>query len=195
MPPVSTAEFHRDRVRAPHLEQPGHRERLLKAAALVETVCALEDRPLTLSDLGCGDGGLLSVVQGNPRITAWGYDFHPASREGWLERGVTATACDVFNGDRSQVRLGDIAVMTEVLEHLADPHGAVRWAATGSEWLVASSPAVENDVFHDACHAWAWDLDGYRALVEQAGFETVSQELVVADTTQIILARNRGERR
>lgn len=164
---VSTAAFHAGRERAPHLEQPGHRERLVKAAELVRAAVSLGAR--SVSDLGCGDGGLLSLLD----TEAWGYDFAPANVAGWAERGVTAELVDVFNGERDNVRLGDVAVVTEVLEHLTDPHEAVRWIATGSRWIVASSPWDEWPGHSDECHAWAFDRDGYRQLVEQGGYRVL----------------------
>lgn len=195
VPYVSTAEFHHDRARAPHLEQGGHRERLLRAAELVTVAATAIGEGATVSDLGCGDGGLLSVIKSSPAVAdSWGYDFSPANATGWDERGVTATACDVFNGGWDQVCFGDITVLTEVLEHIADPHGAVRRVGMHSQYVIASSPAQENDVYHDECHAWAWDVDGYRALFEGAHFEILLHELILNDTTQILLARNRWGR-
>jgi hypothetical protein len=163
---VSTAEFHAHRERAPHLEQSGHRDRLLTAASFVMTAVGLGAR--SVSDLGCGDGGLLSLLAG--QVDAWGYDFQPSNAAGWAERGVTAEQFDVFGADRDRVLLGDVTVTTEVLEHLTDPHEAVRWIATGSKFLVASSPWDERPGYSDECHAWAWDRAGYRALVEQGGY-------------------------
>lgn len=178
---VSTASYHRDRERAPHLEQPGHRDRLLRAAEFVFVAARLHARradgaQATVSDLGCGDGGLLSVIQ--QKLKAWGYDFAPANAAGWTERRVGAMALDVFGTDRGAVKLGDITVVTEVLEHLTAPHEAVRWIATGSRYLVASSPWNETDQNHDECHAWAWDMAGYRALIEQGGYRLLRHEKV-----------------
>jgi len=179
MPHVSTAEFHADRERAPHLEQPVHRPRLDMAAQLVgEAAARSEAGPVTVSDLGCGDGGLLSLIQRDLDVSAWGYDFQPSNQAGWRERGVRAYPLDVFGVDRDRVQLGQIAVCTEVLEHLADPHGTVRWIGGTSRFLVASSPWNETWVSHDACHAWAWDQDGYRALIEQGGFTLLRHETV-----------------
>ena len=193
MPPVSTFEFHEHRERAAHLEQPVHRGRLLKAAQFVEAAVGLRlgapgwaPPPVTVSDLGCGDGGLLQVVQALPGVEAWGYDFAPANEAGWAERGVRAELLDVFNGDRSKVQVGDVAVMTEVLEHLADPHGAVRWIGETARFLVASSPWPETPEQHDECHSYAWDMEGYRALIEQGGFRILRHEKV--SWFQVVLA-------
>lgn len=163
---VSTAEFHEHRERAPHLEQPIHRERLMTAAQMVFVAANLGG--LTVSDLGCGDGGLLSLIQGT--VKAWGYDFAPANVEGWVERGVEASFLDVFGSGRDKVEFGQTTVVTEVLEHLTDPYDAVRWIGRHSRFIVASSPWDENDQSHDPCHAWAWDMDGYAHLITQGGY-------------------------
>lgn len=188
VPYPSTAEFHADRERAPHLEQPIHQGRLHLAEQMIRDAVAQAGILATVSDLGCGDGGLLSLVQGY--VPAWGYDFAPSNQAGWAERGVQAEALDVFGADRDSVRLGSIVVTTEVLEHLADPHGVVGWIAGTARYLVASSPWTETDVSHDACHTWAWDMEGYRALLEGAGFDILRHEQ--SGMFQVILGKNRA---
>ena len=197
VPHVSTAAFHAHRERAPHLEQPVHRPRLEMAAELVRDAATRHqlDRPghaTGVSDLGCGDGGLLSLLKGEDpnRLLAWGYDFQPSNRAGWAERGVTAESVDAFAPGHGGVILGDIAVTTEVLEHVADPHGVVRWIGEHSRYLVASSPWNENPASHDECHCWAWDQDGYRALIEQGGFTILRHETV--GQFQVVLAEKTG---
>lgn len=186
-PHVSTLEFHAPRDRAPHLEQAGHRPRLLHAATLVAEAAATLNGA-SVSDLGCGDGGLLSIVQDYPGVLdAWGYDFTPANARAWGERGVEGYEQN-FIYNRDLVHLGDIVVMTETLEHLADPHEFLRWLHDTEDvkFLVASSPAFENDVVRDPLHAWAWDQAGYAALVEQAGFKILRHDIVTA--YQVLLA-------
>lgn len=172
VPHVSTFEFHEHRARAPHLDQPIHRPRLMRAAGFVAVAANLGAR--SVSDLGCGDGGLLSLLN----LDAWGYDFTPSSAEGWLERGIKAEPLDVFGADRDRVRFGDVTVVTEVLEHIADPHGAVKWVGEHSRFIVASSPWDEGPWGHDECHAWAWDRAGYRALIEDGRYRILRHENV-----------------
>jgi hypothetical protein len=183
VPYVSTAEFHADRERAPHVEQPLHRTRMDLALDCVRAAAHWYGEP-TLSDLGAGDGGFLSLV--TPWVSrAWGYDFCPANLVGAQERGM-----DVRNADftKDPVEFGMITVMTEVLEHVADPHGILRMLKSrGVQVMVASSPYVETDVSHDACHAWAWDEAGYRELFENAGWTVARHETV--PYFQVILAR------
>jgi hypothetical protein len=196
VPHVSTPEFHQHRERAPHLEQPGHQGRLAVAADLVRGAGLLYRSATgergTFSDLGCGDGGLLSVVQDEFR-DAWGYDFQPSNAAGWAERGVTAYQADLFSSSsslfyRDEVELGEVIACTEVLEHLASPHGVLKQLREHPvpEYLVCSSPVNESDRLHDECHAWAWDYSGYEAMVHNAGWKVTQH--VVTGPFQVIQA-------
>lgn len=194
IPHVSTFEFHEHRDRAPHVDQPGHRPRLERARDLVvqavdELIPAgsFDGTLLNVSDLGCGDGGLLQLLAADDRIRAYGYDFQPSNAAGWAERGVEAALADVFGADRKSVDVGRIAIVTEVLEHLADPHGVVRWIGEDADFIVASSPWQERSARHDECHAWAWDLAGYQALIRQGGYEIEVHDRV--GPFQLILGR------
>jgi hypothetical protein len=83
--------------------------------------------------------------------------------------------------------VGDIAVTTEVLEHLAHPHDVVtRIRTAGARFLVASSPWNEHPGSHDACHAWAWDAEGYAALLTQGGWHVQRHDIV--GQFQVVLA-------
>src|ERR1044072_785456 len=128
IPYVSTAEFHKDRERAPHVEQPAHRARLQLALDCVRAAAHWYGEP-TLSDLGAGDGGFLSMVA--PYVgRAWGDDLCPANIAGAEEAGVDVRFADFTVDD---VAFGTIVVMTEVLEHMAEPHEMLRrlWGRGG----------------------------------------------------------------
>lgn len=182
-PYVSTAEFHRDRARAPHLEQAHHRARLELALDCVRAAENWYAKP-TLADLGAGDGGFLSIVQ--PYVgRAWGYDFCPANVEGAAERGVDVRLQD-FTVQPPE--LGTVTTVLEVLEHVVKPHAIVRAIHNaGVRVLIASSPVDETNVAHDDVRTWAWDMDGYRALIEGGGWNVVRHE--TAGRHQVILAR------
>lgn len=184
VPHVSTFDYHKDRERAPHLEQEWHRPRLERAAEFVRYAAALhprDGRMATVSDFGCGDGGLLSLIKDCPDVLAcWGYDFQPTNSIGWAERGVNAQSLDVFGADWHRAQPGSIVVMTEVLEHIAEPHSVLARLSMNqaTRYLVCSSPRNEHPGNHSDCHAWAWDQDGYRAMIEGAGWKILEHEPV-----------------
>lgn len=172
IPEYTTPQWYADREHAPHLEQPSHRERLMQTAAYVAQ--AAFGRGLrTVVDLGAGDGGLLSLLGSG--LHAWGYDLMPANVDAAKDRGVDVRFGDVLTAD---LFWGQIAVCTEVLEHLVDPHAFVRRIAEHAEVLVCSSPADERPGRAYEFHTFAWDEQGYRALVEQAGFTVTAYRRV-----------------
>lgn len=181
-PECTRPEWYADRPRAPHVEELVHQGRLNLAADFVRRALSLDDPPGSLVDLGSGDGGLLSLL-GDAGIPMWGYDLQPSNvTPAVAERGVDVRLGDVVAG---KIEWGEIAVATEMLEHLLRPRTFLRKVARRSRFLVASSPFTETDQSHYEHHLWAWDLDGYRALIERAGFRVVAHETV--DMFQVIL--------
>lgn len=181
----STFEFHEHRERADHLSQSDHNPRLRAAAEMVKDL-----DPASVVDLGCGDGGLLKLLN-NFGITAWGYDFSPANVDAAIdERNVDVQQIDVFN-IRTVPRWGQVVVMTEVLEHLADPHDVLEWVSENCDYIVVSSPSGENPALGptDECHIWSWDWEGYHDLVSEH-FTVLKHEAVT--WSQIIAARSKN---
>jgi 2-polyprenyl-3-methyl-5-hydroxy-6-metoxy-1,4-benzoquinol methylase len=174
IPPWTTAEWYAGRDRAPHVDEAVHRGRLDIAARMVGHA-AHELGLSTVVDLGCGDGGLLWLLDKvRPPLDAWGYDLQQSNvRPAVAERGVDVRYGDVVAGE---VEWGEIAVATEMLEHLVNPHAFVRRIAEHSRVLVASSPHTERPGNAYEFHTWAFDLEGYHELLEQAGFEVVAHE-------------------
>lgn len=176
---VSTFDFHEHRERAPHWDQPTHRPRLERALEFCRLAFEKADKSHALFvDLGCGDGGLVAALQRHG-VSAMGYDFQPSNAEGWNERGVANVNVYMdFVGMWKTVWHADIYVMTEVLEHLTDPHGMLGNVRARDAQLVCSSPATEHAGSHDECHAWAWDEEGYAKMITDAGFTVVRHDRV-----------------
>lgn len=184
-PIVSTREWHAPRERARHREEPGHSARMQRA---LEYVVDVAGRGATsLVDLGAGDGGFLSMVKERlPDLHAWGYDFSPANLVGAKERGVSVYDAD-FTAE--PVTLAQIMVMTEVLEHLDDPHGQLVMAHIPEAFLVCSSPNGETPEHHDGSHAWGWDMEGYAAMITAAGWDIIAHS--IAGSFQVVAAVGR----
>lgn len=178
--PFTDDEFYADRIAAHHLEEEGHYDRLnmaLKYALIADQEFDVK----TFSDLGCGDGGWLQIAT-QAGLKAWGYDMQPSNIEHAQQvRGVDARLTN-FEKD-ADIKYGDCSVITEVLEHVSDPHGLVR--DLPSRIVIASSPYGETGDAHYEFHNWAWDQEGYAALIEQGGYTVVKHELVWLN--QIIL--------
>lgn len=185
VPEWTTAAWYEHRPRARHLEE-GHRGRLQHCAECVRW-CVKEGGARSVVDLGCGDGGLLSLLPDRtelPPESLWGYDISPAAVSGAVEdRGVQAELLD-FVAD--EPRWADVVILTETLEHLVDPHAMLRRVRQHARFVVASSPQHETADSHYGFHTWAWDLEGYRAMFEGAGWRVRSQGPV--DWFQVLLA-------
>jgi 2-polyprenyl-3-methyl-5-hydroxy-6-metoxy-1,4-benzoquinol methylase len=184
VPEYTTEAWYRDRETAPHLEQGIHQGRLHQAADLVNRVHdANLAYGLTAVDLGCGDGGLLSLLA--PTLRAWGYDLQPSNIEASKARNVDVRLGSIFDDD---IEWGDIAVVTECLEHLLDPHAFVRKVAEHSRFLVASSPCNETPESHYEFHTWCWDHEGYNDLLTQSGFTNITHWDV--DIFHVVIGEN-----
>jgi 2-polyprenyl-3-methyl-5-hydroxy-6-metoxy-1,4-benzoquinol methylase len=176
VPECTTSAWYEGRERAPHVDQEAHRGRLVLAADMVRD--AIDQYGVrSVVDLGCGDGGLLSLLQPysfEHDVPMWGYDLQRSNvNPAVLERGVDVRYGDAVHG---QVEWGELAVCTEFLEHLVTPHEFLAWVRSHARVIVASSPFTETGQSHYEFHTWAWDMPGYRALVEHAGFEVVRHE-------------------
>lgn len=177
VPVHTTPEWYAERETAPHVDQALHRPRLELAAAMINGLDAT-----TVVDLGAGDGGLLTLLEA--KHDAWGYDLQQSNVDVAIhERRVDVELANVLEDD---IEWADVAVATEMIEHLLDPHAFVRMVGERCRYVVASSPWTETDQDHYGYHCWAWDHAGYRSLFEDAGWR-----VQLHDTTgmfQVLLA-------
>jgi len=178
VPYFSTQEFHNDREAAPHIDQHGmQRDRLLHAAELVMDICRKNPEIKTVSDLCCGDGGLLQTLKpffSTYGIKAFGYDFQPSNiHDAVNKRGVDVRFADVINDD---IDMGDLTIMTECLEHFYKPHEMVRKVAEKSKFIVISGPNGEVPEAHYELHTWRWSWPAYENLIQQAGYTVMHHE-------------------
>jgi 2-polyprenyl-3-methyl-5-hydroxy-6-metoxy-1,4-benzoquinol methylase len=176
-PYFSTQEFHNDREAAPHIEQHGmQRDRLVLAAEFIKELIN-KHGITTVSDLCCGDGGLLEYLkpffEAN-NVTAWGYDFQPANvRDAIYKRKVDVSFADVMNDD---IEFGELSIMTECLEHFADPHAMVKRVSKNSDFFVISGPNGETPEAHYEFHTWGWSWPAYEKLLTNEQYKIVRHE-------------------
>lgn len=183
-PDWTRPEWFLDCPNEPHIDTPFHHGRLMMASQAATIAIMSDSKVKTVADFGAGDGGLLETLKGFTEVDMWGYDLsRPSIDYAFHHRGINIERRDVIN---TEPEWPDLAIVTEFLEHLVDPFTFVRRAAEHCGWIVASSPFTETLEHHYPLHCWAFDLAGYRALLEDAGFEVVSLNTV--DMFQVVLA-------
>jgi 2-polyprenyl-3-methyl-5-hydroxy-6-metoxy-1,4-benzoquinol methylase len=183
IPECATAEWYSTRATAPHIDQPGHRERIVEAARMVHRAFGMGANSAV--DLGAGDGGLLTYLSGANKVV-WGYDLQPTNvAAARLKRHVNVMFHDVVN-KFDEVLWADCVIATEILEHLVDPHGFVAKIPSRVKFLVASSPHTETENNHYEFHLWAWDAEGYAKMLADNGWKVVEQS--TRTMSQVVLA-------
>jgi hypothetical protein len=178
IPYFTTKEFFDKHPWISPVHQNGYQERTDMAERQIRNL--LNERPeiRTVVDLGCGDGDLLFRLRdldlGTRGLTGGIESVRIAQK-----RGLDVLCYDFV---KDPVIYGDLTIMTEVLEHLADPHAFL--PAVASPWLLVTSPSAEDGDWHYVDHAWAWDLEGYAKLVAGSGWEILDHvECDAAATT------------
>lgn len=169
IPEYCTTEWYLDREIAPHVDQEMHRPRLDATARLAMSVWS---PGLTVVDLGSGDGGLLSLLTEIPTAQKWGYDLQPSNVAGAVNRNQDVRYGNVFD----PIDWADIAIATEMIEHLVGPHQFVDMVSQKSKYLIASSPCTETIDDHYGYHTWAWDTEGYARMLESNGWKVIRHE-------------------
>lgn len=169
IPEYCTPEWYLDREIAPHVDQEMHRPRLDAAARFAMSVWS---PGLTVVDLGAGDGGLLSLLTEIPKTQKWGYDLQPSNVTGAVDRNQDVRYGNVFD----TIDWADIAIATEMIEHLVGPHQFVHMISQKSKYLIASSPWTETIDGHYGYHTWAWDVEGYAHMLESNGWKVILHE-------------------
>jgi hypothetical protein len=177
-------EWWRDHEHCDHLGSPtGAHVARLRAAAELAARAAEMAGTVNVVDLGAGDGALLSLLPDELRARSFGYDVINndiiyAQRARGVELRPTSNLFDDL--DYEHFELGPVVVLTEVLEHMADPHGflALLYARPEVRFVVASSPFQETPEKHEWNHAWCWDTLGYEQMFHAAGFEALNLEPV-----------------
>ena len=82
--------------------------------------------PAVIIDVGCGDGSALAVAAGlNPEHRFAGVDWSSGALRQARALGLTVLRGDVAPGLPVADGAADVVIMSELIEHLVDPDGAV----------------------------------------------------------------------
>jgi 2-polyprenyl-3-methyl-5-hydroxy-6-metoxy-1,4-benzoquinol methylase len=149
-------------------EWPDHVLRTLTTAAHIAWL-----RPNSILDPACGDGTVVKAA-----LKLWSAErvlfsdigrenIKALRREGWETDQDDALELLRSQADKSW----DVIVLTEFLEHIADPDELLREAKRVGSWLVASSPEMRvNQVDSNPEHLWMFDGDGFREMLAESGW-------------------------
>lgn len=135
--------------------------------------------PATVCDPACGDAAILALAHrmrpfemaylsdiSVPQMNSLAVDFPHEHRVADITVALT---------EMPQV---DLVVLTETLEHMADPDGLLRLARAKARWAVVSSPRiVEGTSDVNPEHLWQWDEAGYEDMLVAAGWKPLSVSL------------------
>jgi len=130
--------------------------------------------PETVCDPACGDASVVTAAHAlSPIKRAILGDISPdtVAKLVPLDPGfeVDRRVADASKTLRSLDHV-DAIVLTEFLEHIIDPDAVLRLARQKARWLVASSPITDGRD-HTKQHYWAFDMEGYREMLEEAGWK------------------------
>lgn len=168
-------DYHLGRNDAPEFDkgQPG---RIDLARFLIEKILAkdLRRRPLRIVELGCGAGDVSGPFSGaavwdNPRgtidcmqIEVIGIDVVPIAKQKVAERypDMKFMLADVQDVDPIDC---DILVMTEFLEHLADPIMVASTWMPHAKWAVIGHPLDEPDPPYEHGHSFSYSMEDFHA--------------------------------
>lgn len=185
-PVVANPDFLRNQPWMRLEGQPGFRERSTMVKGMVDDVIRW-CKPYVhgVTDLGCGDGAMLRVLaedltrHGIPVGRTTGYDIGASDIAHANHNGPYEFRLANIERDLDTVLINYLNIMTEVLEHMTDPHGFLvklknrAKRILGQTFLVATSPGSETAEWFNPIHLWAWDWDGYAQLFRGAGWEIV----------------------
>jgi len=117
-----------------------------KADHVAALAAALADRPRTLVEVGCGDGGLLEALAAR-RLADSLHGFDISERAVQIARGRPAIErVERFDGASLPAADGayDLGVLSHVLEHVSDPMPLLRETARVCRAVVVEVPLEDN---------------------------------------------------
>lgn len=151
-----------------HIDNGVHNLRMEAAAGLLRHWLKY-NKVNKIIDLGCGDGGFLQYVTKDDQDREYiGYELCKANYDVAIKRLRDKENVEVNYIDFTTIKLqADLAIMTEVLEHLVSPHEFLK--NLNVKYVLASSPFNETPdkrigLGTGMVHLWGWDEEGFERL-------------------------------
>jgi SAM-dependent methyltransferase len=133
--------------------------------------------PLSIADIGCGDGSLLSEISRvYPHAALYGVDSSRVAIDICQHRIPTGTFSiqDICHDPVTLGRSVDVAINSEVLEHVPDDEAALRHMAKCCRYLIITVPGGRLDEnAQQMGHLRHYDESSLTALVERVGLEVL----------------------
>jgi len=197
-PEWTQPSWHEQREWVPQYGTAVHTPRIRLAAEMVQDAVHRYG-VRSVVELGAHDGGMCKAmgtlpwqVIPAPRPTYHGYEITDAALSHAVADGIDVRKADIL---RDELDLGEhtppnLVVLTEVLEHLAQPHELLRRLQPRVDYLLASVPIDETRDKHYEYHAWAWDRAGFSALLAACGYVVLGRRYLHQPIgTQVALCR------
>lgn len=153
---------------------PDHVLRMTMTASLLSWL-----RPTTVIDPACGDASIVITAHAlNPMQGAFLNDISKPNfyRIGTELRPILPeelyVSCTPIEESLMTPATFDVAVLTEILEHVENPVDILRLARARANMLIASSPVFLDDSIIDPNpeHLWQFDAAGYQEMLSEAGW-------------------------
>lgn len=180
------ALWYLERESADHINQVGHRHRLLQVQEYLLGLIQ-NNSEYTICDFGCGNGGLIREIEKKVSNKIWGYDLCPANIEDAQKKGSENIFYKDFINDED-IKYSDIVICTEVLEHLVNPDEFLKKLLKNNvKKIIASSPNYETPKSHEPYHLWVFNGESYKEMFVNAGWNVTLHN---KDVFQYIIANN-----
>ena len=141
----------------------------------------------SLLDIGCGEGAGLDYLQRSAKVVGRGLDISPVAIEMARARGLDVEVADITASDFRISGGYDTVLISEVLEHLAEPERVVRLVSTTvRKRLILTFPSIGylphrirllfgrfpvQWGWHPGEHLRFWTLSDYGWWLDQLGYE------------------------
>jgi len=165
-------DYHLADGRAPEFDK-GQRGRVNLARSYIKAILTKIPRPLRIVELGCGSGDV-SGPYAREGIEVIGVDVTQAAALACMRRWPAMTFL-LSPVEKLRPTECDVLVMTEFLEHVADPKAVADAWMPLAKWAVIGHPIDEPDPPIEMGHAWSYSVDDWVAWFEDRSYTVLGR--------------------